>query len=114
MNYIEIEISEWTQDKPSLIEKFIPAANPDIGGLIKQTKYWWLEYDESGLPQREIGFNENKKPIVLGPVGENMGFLIDSSDNWLNYKEQNKEVAESFESTWQSLWPEFKHLEKNS
>ena len=43
MNYIEIEIGEWAQDKPSLIEKiiekFIPAANPDIGGLIKQTIY---------------------------------------------------------------------------
>ena len=118
MNYIEIEVSEWGMEKPSLIqkilEKFIPAANPDTEELIKQCKYWWLEYDESGIPQREIGFNENKKPIVLGPVGKNMGFLVDSSDNWLNFKEPSKEVALKFEETWDSLWPEFNYLEKNS
>ena len=117
MNYIEIELSGWSKDKPSLvvkiIEKLIPAANPDIDSLIKETKYWWLEYDESGIPQREIGFNEKREPIVLGPVGENMGFLVDSSDNWLNYKEPSKEAEQNFEATWESLWPNFQHLENS-
>ena len=118
MNYIEIETDQRAHGKPSLVErvirKFIPAANPDIEGLIEKTRYWWLEYDELGAPQREIGFDENKEPVVLAPVGENTGFLVDSSDNWLNYKEQSKEAAEGFESTWQSLWPKFKHLERDS
>ncbi|WP_203142922.1 hypothetical protein [Marinobacter mangrovi] len=118
MNYIEIETDEWRKEESSLLERVLkrvlPAANPDLETLYKKTKFWWLEFDDEGHPQREIGFDNNRKPIVLGPVGENSGFLTDSSDDWLGYKEPSAKVAADFESIWGKLWPSFSCLEKNS
>ena len=111
MNYIEIEINPISEHEASLLEKMIerliPSANPDISHLIHEVKFWWLESDDSGLPTREIGFNRNREPIVLAPVGKNIGFLIDSSDNWLNYSEHCEQVAKQFDQVWNALWPQF-------
>lgn len=118
MNYIEIDVGEWNKVKEPLIvralKKIIPSSNPDLEELIYEAQKWWLEYNEEGVPQREIGFNSNSEPVVLFPVGENFGFLIESSSNWLGYKQQSTEVANSFEKVWQNLWPMFKQYEKNT
>jgi hypothetical protein len=115
MNYIEIEIQGWRKEKNSLpervLKRLLPSENPDLENLYKRASFWWLEFDDNGCPQREIGFDRNRKPIVLGPVGKNSGFLVDSADDWRDFKEPNSEAEVRFESVWCQLWPSFVGLE---
>ena len=67
-----------------------------------------------GVPRREIGFDEDMNPIVLGPIGNNFGFLVDSSDDWSTSKEDSEEVAKGFQAAWKEVWPTFKHLDKGT
>ena len=115
MNYIEIDIQVLRKEGDSLLERvlkrLLPSANPDLENIYKRTSFWWLEFDDNGCPQREIGFDRNRKPIVLGPVGKNSGFLVDSADDWRGFKEPNCKAAAQFESVWCQLWPSFVGLE---
>lgn len=95
-----------------LLGKLLPAANPDLEGLFDQAQIWWLEVDDAGRPQREIGFDKQGTAIVLGPVGRNYGFLVDSNDNWKDYEGDSDEAARDFQKTWNTLWAKFEHLER--
>ena len=116
MRYLEIKTGAWSIEPLPwwcrILQKIIPRANPDIEKLYFQTRFWWLEVDDKNVPQREIGFDKFKKPIVLGPIGDNFGFLVDSSDDWSDSKDDSEEAKELFEKTWEELFPKFKHLEK--
>ncbi len=115
--YIEIHTGRWP-DKPlpwwcRVLQKIIPAANPDLEKqYYPRTRWWWVELDDRRVPQREIGFDADKNPIVLGPVGRNFGFTVDSSEPWPDSDEESPEAAKSFQKTWEALWPRFKHLEE--
>jgi hypothetical protein len=116
MRYLQINTGPWTT-KPlpwwcKLLKLIIPAANPDLEKYYFQTRAWWLEVEDNGKPKREIGFDENRIPIVIGPLGRNFGFLTDSSDDWRDPKEDSAEVARDFQKIWESIWPKFKHLDK--
>ena len=116
MRYLQIDVGPWS-GKPlpwwcRLLRKFIPAANPDIEQLYVITRKWWLEIDDNGQPQREIGFDSNNTPIVLGPVGNNYGFLVDSSTDWTGSERDSAEAEKEFEKTWQALWEKSSQLEK--
>ena len=95
-----------------MLQKIIPAANPDLEDYLFQARFWWLEVDDAGLPQREIGFDEGGNPIVLGPLGRNYGFLVDSSDEWKDSEGDSEDAARDFQKTWEGLWPKFKYLDK--
>lgn len=116
MRYLEIDTGPWT-DEPlpwwcRILQKIIPAANPDLESYYPKTRKWWLEVDDEGKPQREIGFDAENNPIVLGPIGNNYGFLVDGSDNWKDSKEDSSEAKNDFERVWQSLLQQFAYLEK--
>lgn len=64
------------------------------------------------VPKREIGFGENKEPIVLGPVGHNFGFTVDTKDPWPESDPESAEAATRFQQVRDDLWPKFKHLEQ--
>lgn len=117
MRYLEINTGPCWSDEPlpwwcRILQKILPAANPDIEKLYFQTHIWWLELDDENKPQREIGFDENKKPIVIGPIGNNFGYLVDCSDDWSDSKEDSEDASELFEKTWDVVYTQFKHLEK--
>ncbi len=116
MRYLQIDTGPWP-DQPlawwcRILQKVIPAANPDLEKYYPLTRFWWLELDANGKPKREIGFDSNRNPIVLGPIGNNYGFLVDSSDDWSDSKEDSAVAAKEFQTTWETLSPTFKHLEK--
>jgi hypothetical protein len=73
-----------------------------------------LEIDETGKPTREIGFDADMQPVVLGPIGRNFGFLVDSSDDWTSSHEDSSEAASEFQKRWEQLWPRFRHLENEN
>src|SRR2546423_523081 len=56
----------------------IPAANPNLEAHFQSVRLWWIELDDRGIPQREIGFESSGSPVVAGPIGEDMGFWTDS------------------------------------
>lgn len=116
MRYLRIETGEWAAGSlpnwPPLLKAVLPLANPDLEELYGRTSYWWLEVEESGAPSREIGFSPSGDAVVLGPVGENVGFLTDASDDWRGYDAESPEAAASFDAVWDELWPVFAHLER--
>ncbi len=119
MRYLEIntgpvtgewKLSWWGR----LLQKVVPAASPDLEVYFDKVSVWWLEIGDDGEPLREIGFDQNGVPIVLGPVEGNYGYLIDASDDWSDSNEDSVEAAEKFEFVWTSLWPEFEELDRNN
>jgi len=85
-----------------ILRKLLPAANPDLEGLYKLVRLWWVEIDEQGRPQREIGFDDMGKAVVAGPVGRNMGFWTDSSMTF-NEAEYQAVAPELFEEAWSRI-----------
>jgi hypothetical protein len=101
----------WFKIFSSIIRIIIPSEYPNLDNYWEQTKIWWLEIDRDGTPQREIGFDSQGQPIVIGPIGGNSGFLLDSCDNWKDSKEDSVEAAKKFEITWNTIYPMFKQFE---
>lgn len=121
MRYLRIETSErhghdehrWPAKLlVAVLERVLPRSNPDLDQLIARARVWWLEIEDTGEPTREIGFDVDGTPIVLGPVGDNCGFLVDASEDWSAHGSDCAEAAEDFERVWQSLLPSFADLER--
>jgi len=116
MKYFEVQFGDsisftnlpWWR---KLLKRVLPAANPDVEKLYEDVYLWWLEVNDDGEPNREIGFNEMKEPIVLGPIGENYGFLTDTGKVWNDWSEEKNEIQKEFEYTWIALWRDFEYLE---
>lgn len=91
----------------SIFKMITPAANPDFDTKIEQVKYWMIECDnESGIPEREIGLDENKYVIVKMPYNNNYGYWIDNNLLLNDFKKEFKTSFISkvlFESKWESF-----------
>jgi hypothetical protein len=118
MRYLQIKTGP-TSDEPlpwwcRLLRRIIPSGNDDLEPFYSRVQTWWLEVDDAGAPQREIGFDVEMKPVVLGPVADNCGFLLDASDDWSDSHEDSPEAAASFDRVWEELWPSFMHLDRRN
>jgi hypothetical protein len=82
MRYLEISTGPWSEEP-------LP---------------WWCRILQKVIPENE--------PIVLGPIGRNYGFLVDSSDNWKDSEEDSAEAKREFEKMWQALSQQFSNLEQ--
>ena len=80
----------------------------------ERVQLWWLEIDDNGAPQWEIGFSAAGEAIVLAPVEGNVGMMIDASDDWSDSDQDSKEAADNFENVWQSLWPRFEPIDQRN
>lgn len=115
MRYLQIDtgsVSERHEAWWSRALRRIMPVGHELERLIPEASVWWLEIDEHGAPQREVGFDARMNPVVLAPVGDHIGFLIDASDDWSDVQEDSAEAAASFQKVWDSVWPKFEHLEK--
>ncbi|MEI7912772.1 MAG: hypothetical protein WCK77_24355 [Verrucomicrobiota bacterium] len=95
----------------SLLTKILPPANPNLEQQFQAVHSWWLELDDDGEPTREIGFDANNNPIVIAPIGDNYGMLADTGAVWQNYQSDGAPADFDFEAVWNSLYPEYRHLE---
>jgi hypothetical protein len=81
---------------------FIPCASPDHEAHYPEVKCWFLETDDEGRPQREIGLDQNGKPLFAAPDSRNTGFWTDSA-----YPFQKNELTsislETFEDAWTAV-----------
>lgn len=112
--YIEVKDDEPWQKPPYLvslvlkvISAIIPMANPDFEKLYPEVRVWLLEVAlPEGLPQREVGLNKSRDPIVAGPIGNNYGFWVDGPEpvKWEDYpKVEPLLFKESWEKVAQKL-----------
>ena len=85
-----------------VVRAIIPAANPDLEPLYGDVRLWWIEIDQDGTPQRELGFDASGAAIVAGPIGKNMGFWTDSPMRFLS-SENELVSSQAFVQAWSSF-----------
>ena len=85
-----------------LLEAILPKANPDFHYLYASVTNWWIEVDETGDPQREIGFDAEGNALLIGPAGDNMGYWMDTA---VKYKisDYSPVEAQRFQSEWKAF-----------
>lgn len=72
-------------------------ANPDY--QLPEVRSWLIEFDDDGMPDREIGLNEHGEPVLAGPDDRNYGFWLDTNMKLADFT--GYEIsAEYFESCW--------------
>ena len=83
-----------------VLKRLLPSANPDYEGRLTRVRLWWVELDEAGVPQRELGLDAHGAPVVGAPVGENLGFWLDEA---MVFDEANSTALtpDEFEMAWQ-------------
>ena len=64
---------------------------------------WLIEFDDDGMPDREIGLDESGAPILAGPNERNYGFWLDTN---MTIDDFEKDVIdkEYFESKWYEFY----------
>jgi hypothetical protein len=91
----------------TLLSSIVPKANPDFDNKIDAVKYWMVECDTTtGIPQREIGLDEENNVILKMPFRNNYGYW---TDNHLLLEDFNKHFdacaisSDLFEKKWTLL-----------
>ncbi len=87
-----------------LLTKVFRVANPDFDNKIDDVEYWLVECDKvSGIPQREIGLDQQGRVIMKMPFKDNYGYWTDNNLLLENFKEHFKVsdiTKEAFEQQW--------------
>jgi hypothetical protein len=79
-----------------------PTSNPDFEHLYPLVHLWWVEVNDSGIPQRELGFSQGNVLVLAGPLGSNMGFWTDSP---MVFKPSEHEAVA--QAAFERHWSEF-------
>jgi hypothetical protein len=88
MNYVCYELDEdpeamlnWFERLQYKLYKHIePKLNPEFHHKYNDVIYWWLELNEQAIAVREIGFDSDGEPLVVGPFGRNRGLFTHSKN----------------------------------
>ena len=107
MHYLKTKLStDWPEKEPfseKLIRGFlffIPEANPDYRNKMHLIDEWLIEFEDSGLPHREIGINKKSEPVLAGPDENNYGFWLDTNMKLEDFK--GEQVSKDhFEMMWE-------------
>lgn len=77
----------------------IDTANPSYRGKYHRVRSWLIEFDEKGMPWREIGLDENDVVVMAGPSRNDYGFWLDTN---MRYPDFTGEAVthEHFEKVW--------------
>jgi hypothetical protein len=88
----------------NILTKVFPVANPDFENKIADVEYWLVECDKvSGIPQREIGLDQQGRVIMKMPLNDNYGYWKDNNLLLEDFKEHFKTseiTKEAFEQQW--------------
>lgn len=89
-----------------LLSKVIPKANPDFEKSIDNVIWWMIEFDNNGLPIREIGLDIDKNVIFRIPFKENIGYWLDNDLKLEDFK-KSFDLYEIPEYLFRKYWLEF-------
>lgn len=82
---------------------WIPKASPDYERQLEQVDYWYIEIEtETGIPQREIGFDILNSAILFGPTDRNYGFWTESNMTF-DINQHPSIAAEVFNDVFEAL-----------
>lgn len=94
----------------NILTKVFPTANPDFENKIDDVEYWLVECDKvSGIPQREIGLDQQGRVIMKMPFKDNYGYWTDNNLLLDNFKEHFK-VSEITKEVFEQQWKLFDNL----
>ncbi len=88
-----------------ILRKLLPQANPTFEHAYQSVTSWWLEIDNAGQVQREIGFDAGERPIAIAPFRQNYGIFTDLEGHPEPLGPEL--VASLFESVWQEVASRF-------
>jgi hypothetical protein len=80
-----------------LLTRVIPEANPDYA--LHQVREWLVEFDDEGLPGREVGLGSDGQPVLAGPDDRNYGFWLDTNMRFEDFTGTEID-ASVFEAAW--------------
>jgi hypothetical protein len=115
MIYIQVSVPEEAQVEETgfkkvirrLVGLIIPKANPDFDHKIQLVSTWLLEFeDNSSIPSREIGLDQDRNVIVKMPYKKNYGYWIDNNLTFSDFQRLFKieHIAkEYFEKEWDKI-----------
>jgi hypothetical protein len=81
MAYIRTELAtDWPESR-GLLDQLSSAldVNPDYRDKLHEVRSWLIEFDEEGLPWREIGLGADGGVVLAGPSERNYGYWLDSN-----------------------------------
>ena|SRR4249919_3494615 len=99
-DFTEAEMTHWRVRLLKAILFFIPSANPDNERLYPQVRFWALEMNEEGWPQREVGLDASRKALFCAPKARNFGFWTDGPHPQFAASEIEAISKSAFESLW--------------
>ena len=99
-DFTEAGMKNWRVRLLKAILFFIPRANPDHERLYPQVRFWALEMDEDGWPQREVGLDASRKALFSAPDERNTGFWPDMARTQFAKSEVEAISEGAFEAFW--------------
>ena len=86
-----------------LLQRILPAANPDLERFYDQIVMWHVEIEATtGEPSREVGLDAQQRVLAIGPWRENHGFIVDCGGTFVA-AEYHQISEEQFEREWKSF-----------
>jgi len=77
----------------------IDTVNLNYRGKYHRVRSWLIEFDEEGLPWREIGLDENDAVVMAGPSKNDYGFWGDTNMRYPDFTGEPV-TQEYFEKMW--------------
>ena len=77
----------------------IDTANPSYRGRYHLVRAWVIEFDERGVPYREVGLDSNGSPVLAGPRQRDYGFWLDTGMHYGDFV-GDPVTQEDFETLW--------------
>jgi hypothetical protein len=86
-----------------LLQRVLPAANPDLERFYDDVVIWHVEIEEgTGQPLREVGLDSQQRVLAIGPWRDNHGFIVDCCHTFVP-AEYQQISPEQFEHEWKSF-----------
>jgi hypothetical protein len=87
-----------------VLKTILPNANPDFDDKIDDVDEWLVEInEETAMPEREIGINNNGQTIMVMPFGKNYGYWTDNNlklDDFVELFKAKRIAGKEFNDRW--------------
>jgi hypothetical protein len=77
----------------------VDTANPSYRDRYHLVRCWLVEFDDEGLPGREIALDQTDSVVMAGPSKTDYGFWLDTSMRFPNFTGEPV-TSEYFEKMW--------------
>ena len=108
-----MRLKTWQNIIANVLMAIFPKANPDFEKKYTDVRLWWLELNDSKIPEREIGFDTNGEVIVAAPIGNNYGFWTESTKPVVVDENLTSIDSSEFQAAWNNFEVRWKESKKS-